>query len=353
MLKTSNSTSPPPSPDADVDADALIPTSPSIERRSDSASASEDKHSETSFNAPPSASVSAQKLPRRRVKTGCLTCRKRRIKCGEEKPTCRNCIKSKRICEGYIPGMVYRRSLADTTTYSSVPGPHLTPHHRTHEPLRQVSDAASRAHLQVPPALPSIRAKLLVPGDAPFPSASSSSSAAQSYDCVMSLASSFGSIPIMPAQDQNSLPARANMEGEHYASSWPPDNLMNNSHSPPHPTADQRAAWSSSFVQPPAYPQSPVSQHVSRSVDSRFHDTKNRMSVRTDMTGDMTAKSSWDAHARYNFSPSTLQQNLSNRPPNYATGASLHDAAPTPNSFSLHSSKSARNHRVPQRINVA
>ncbi|KAL1836406.1 hypothetical protein VTJ49DRAFT_5172 [Mycothermus thermophilus] len=39
--------------------------------------------------------------PRKRTKTGCLTCRKRRIKCDEGKPTCSNCIKSKRECEGY------------------------------------------------------------------------------------------------------------------------------------------------------------------------------------------------------------------------------------------------------------
>ena len=37
--------------------------------------------------------------PRRRVKTGCLTCRKRRIKCGEQKPVCFNCRKSKRDCD--------------------------------------------------------------------------------------------------------------------------------------------------------------------------------------------------------------------------------------------------------------
>ncbi|KAF8242977.1 hypothetical protein K440DRAFT_590254, partial [Wilcoxina mikolae CBS 423.85] len=41
------------------------------------------------------------KVSRKRTKTGCLTCRKRRIKCGEERPTCNNCIKSKRVCEGY------------------------------------------------------------------------------------------------------------------------------------------------------------------------------------------------------------------------------------------------------------
>ena len=39
------------------------------------------------------------KLSRKRTKTGCLTCRKRRIKCGEERPMCKNCIKSKRHCE--------------------------------------------------------------------------------------------------------------------------------------------------------------------------------------------------------------------------------------------------------------
>ncbi|OJD27756.1 white-opaque regulator 1 [Blastomyces percursus] len=48
------------------------------------------------------------KGPRRRTKTGCLTCRKRRIKCGEEKPTCNNCKKSKRDCEGYAQRVIFR-----------------------------------------------------------------------------------------------------------------------------------------------------------------------------------------------------------------------------------------------------
>ncbi|PGH10996.1 hypothetical protein AJ79_05147 [Helicocarpus griseus UAMH5409] len=48
------------------------------------------------------------KGPRRRTKTGCLTCRKRRIKCGEEKPKCNNCKKSKRDCEGYAQRVVFR-----------------------------------------------------------------------------------------------------------------------------------------------------------------------------------------------------------------------------------------------------
>ncbi|KAG8625978.1 hypothetical protein KVT40_006379 [Elsinoe batatas] len=40
---------------------------------------------------------------KRRTKTGCLTCRKRRIKCDEGHPACRNCSKSKRECLGYDP----------------------------------------------------------------------------------------------------------------------------------------------------------------------------------------------------------------------------------------------------------
>ncbi|KAL7916647.1 hypothetical protein GGI35DRAFT_47838 [Trichoderma velutinum] len=36
-----------------------------------------------------------------RVKTGCLTCRKRRVKCDELKPICRRCIKANVICDGY------------------------------------------------------------------------------------------------------------------------------------------------------------------------------------------------------------------------------------------------------------
>lgn len=58
-----------------------------------------------SDNAP---GASANAKMRKRTKTGCLTCRKRRIKCGEERPTCGNCIKSKRQCEGYNQRVVFK-----------------------------------------------------------------------------------------------------------------------------------------------------------------------------------------------------------------------------------------------------
>ena len=67
---------------------------------------------------------------RKRTKTGCLSmhsrllrtihpgltqppaCRKRRIKCGEERPTCANCVKSRRSCEGYAPRLTFRDPLS-------------------------------------------------------------------------------------------------------------------------------------------------------------------------------------------------------------------------------------------------
>lgn len=54
------------------------------------------------------ADALSAKLSRKRTKTGCLTCRKRRIKCGEERPICRNCVKSKRQCEGYAQRVVFK-----------------------------------------------------------------------------------------------------------------------------------------------------------------------------------------------------------------------------------------------------
>ncbi|PLB54892.1 hypothetical protein P170DRAFT_460887 [Aspergillus steynii IBT 23096] len=37
-----------------------------------------------------------------KVRTGCITCKTRHIKCDETKPHCNNCLRSRRLCEGYI-----------------------------------------------------------------------------------------------------------------------------------------------------------------------------------------------------------------------------------------------------------
>ncbi|KAK1823671.1 hypothetical protein LTR12_001857 [Friedmanniomyces endolithicus] len=53
--------------------------------------------------APELSGLRGKKEIKRRTKSGCLTCRKRRIKCDEGQPLCRNCAKSKRDCLGYDP----------------------------------------------------------------------------------------------------------------------------------------------------------------------------------------------------------------------------------------------------------
>ena len=70
--------------------------------------------------APLSSNSSNPKL-RKRTKTGCLTCRKRRIKCGEERPTCANCIKSKRHCEGYNQRIIFKTNMEGLPGVSTIP----------------------------------------------------------------------------------------------------------------------------------------------------------------------------------------------------------------------------------------
>ncbi|KAK0714644.1 hypothetical protein B0H67DRAFT_644487 [Lasiosphaeris hirsuta] len=80
-------------------------------------------------SSPPAApSSQATKPPpkktavRKRTKTGCLTCRRRRIKCDEGKPTCNNCIKSKRQCEGYNQRLTFKEPLGSFPS-GSIYGP--------------------------------------------------------------------------------------------------------------------------------------------------------------------------------------------------------------------------------------
>ena len=71
-----------------------------------------------SSGEPSASTATSGPKARKRTKTGCLTCRKRRIKCGEERPTCVNCIKSKRHCDGYNQRIVFKppNSWADGLT---------------------------------------------------------------------------------------------------------------------------------------------------------------------------------------------------------------------------------------------
>ncbi|KAL2815665.1 hypothetical protein BJX63DRAFT_430602 [Aspergillus granulosus] len=65
--------------------------------------------------------ISSIKAARKRTKTGCLTCRQRRIKCGEEKPICKNCTKSKRECKGYAQRLIFKNPLGIPGVLNSGP----------------------------------------------------------------------------------------------------------------------------------------------------------------------------------------------------------------------------------------
>jgi hypothetical protein len=43
--------------------------------------------------------------PRSRTFSGCLTCRKRKVKCSLERPSCSNCARLRLECEGYDGGL--------------------------------------------------------------------------------------------------------------------------------------------------------------------------------------------------------------------------------------------------------
>lgn len=77
------------------------PSPPSFSRETETSTGREKavsrRESESRELVPPSASPSVAKP--KRVRTGCLTCRNRHLKCDEALPTCLNCQKSNRKCE--------------------------------------------------------------------------------------------------------------------------------------------------------------------------------------------------------------------------------------------------------------
>ncbi|EEH06668.1 C6 zinc finger domain-containing protein [Histoplasma capsulatum G186AR] len=60
-----------------------------------------DRTSPAPVNAPPRTNISGQTNTQKpkRVRTGCLTCRERHLKCDETLPRCQNCQKSDRLCK--------------------------------------------------------------------------------------------------------------------------------------------------------------------------------------------------------------------------------------------------------------
>lgn len=78
-----------------------------------------------------------------------IACRKRRIKCGEERPTCKNCVKSKRECEGYIPRVIFKDPLgAFRPTQQGIAA--RTQHHSHSHGAANIYGGMSSASMETP-----------------------------------------------------------------------------------------------------------------------------------------------------------------------------------------------------------
>ena len=62
----------------------------------------------TSSTSQPSSPVATRKKKITRTRTGCQTCRDRKVKCGEEKPSCLKCQRTNLVCPGYAPATIFK-----------------------------------------------------------------------------------------------------------------------------------------------------------------------------------------------------------------------------------------------------
>ncbi|KAH7080527.1 hypothetical protein BKA63DRAFT_563208 [Paraphoma chrysanthemicola] len=114
---------------------------------------------------------------KRRTKTGCLTCRKRRIKCDEAHPSCRNCQKSKRDCLGYDPIFKQQPGPAQIQPApNSAPAPHST------TPVPAPGPPTSSTYSQSP--VPQGYAPASSSGYAPAPSATSGAHPSENFNAI-------------------------------------------------------------------------------------------------------------------------------------------------------------------------
>lgn len=91
--------------------------------------------SSVSSNSPENSAVVTKK---RRARTGCITCRIRKIKCDETKPNCKKCTDTGRKCDGYTRLDQTPRP-KEHVELAPVPIPHLTKAVRVANPQTDVS----------------------------------------------------------------------------------------------------------------------------------------------------------------------------------------------------------------------
>ncbi|KAK1754785.1 hypothetical protein QBC47DRAFT_461823 [Echria macrotheca] len=111
-----------------------------------------------------------------KVKTGCNNCKQRRIKCDEKRPSCANCIRSKKICSGYPPPARSARPFEEIriapkpiiAVATSAPAPVREPVQAIQLPPRRVQKVQRRIAGQVPPSAPPVVVLLQTPSVLPF-----------------------------------------------------------------------------------------------------------------------------------------------------------------------------------------
>jgi hypothetical protein len=66
----------------------------------------------------PKAKIVQQRTSRGRTRAGCLTCKRRRVKCDEAHPQCSRCLRAALVCEGYTDASTAgsTKSLVTTST---------------------------------------------------------------------------------------------------------------------------------------------------------------------------------------------------------------------------------------------
>ncbi|KAI0489936.1 hypothetical protein F4859DRAFT_523759 [Xylaria cf. heliscus] len=169
------------------------------------------------------AVLTAGRHKKRRTKTGCLTCRKRRIKCDELHPTCKNCQKSKRECLGYDP--IFKNNQQPQQQQS----PQQQSPQQSHQP-QQPHHAASNIHSAQNSATPnSASSTSSIPHSASAASVPASASAPLTPSTAASYATLSSGIPSAPAPPAstyspglasigNSTVSNIKSEGHHYHS---------------------------------------------------------------------------------------------------------------------------------------
>ncbi|KAL4965042.1 putative C6 finger domain protein [Aspergillus stella-maris] len=139
-----------------------------------------------------------KKEVKRRTKTGCLTCRKRRIKCDEGHPVCRNCVKSKRECLGYDP--VFKQPTPSAIQPAPNPQPSLVVNPQEPSPAQQQQQQHQQ---QQQPSYPAAPPGYVPASSQPYNPSQSPSTSTERYDYNTS---------IDPSLNQNNSPDMASVQ---------------------------------------------------------------------------------------------------------------------------------------------